>query len=112
MTVWERTILVPMGLLVAAALGGCGTTHPAAQVPSSLRCELPAGSACPVPQPLKAGLTYRELVEAHLADRQQLQRCAAQQEELRRLVAACNARIDAHNAELVRAAGHRAGARP
>jgi hypothetical protein len=45
-----------------------------------------------MPQPLKPGLTYRELVEAHLADRQQLQRCVAQHEDLRRLVAACNAR--------------------
>ena len=93
-----------LALLVAAGLGGCGTTHYVAQVPLSLKCEVPAAmtTACPTPQPLKAGLTYRELVEAHLTDRQQLQRCAAQQEDLRRLVTACNARIDAHNAELAR----------
>jgi hypothetical protein len=29
-------------LLAASGLGGCGTTHPTAPVPSSFRCELPA----------------------------------------------------------------------
>lgn len=86
-----------LGLLAGAGLGGCGTTHYVAQVPPSLKCEVPASmtAACPTPQPLKAGLTYRELLEAHLADRQQLQRCAAQHEELRRVIAACQARVDA-----------------
>lgn len=97
---------------IAAAVGtvvltGCATTHPVAQVPPSLKCEPQAAlmAPCPAPTPLKAGLTYREVLDAHLADRQQLQRCAAQQEDLRRAVQTCNARIDAHNAELAKAAG-------
>jgi len=89
--------------LAVVALAGCAT-HPAAQVPASLRCEPPAAllTPCAAPVALKAGLTYREMLDAHLADRQQLQRCAAQQDELRRAVGQCNARIDAHNAALAR----------
>jgi hypothetical protein len=92
-----RAALSPLLLLTALALGGCASRPPVPPAPVALKCVLPAGadSACPTPQPLKAGLTYRELLEAHLADRQQLQRCAAQHEELRRVVAACSARIDA-----------------
>lgn len=91
----------------ALALTGCATTQYTAQVPPSLKCEPapPLMASCPAPTPLKAGLTYREVLDAHLADRQQLQRCAAQQEELRRAVQACNARIDAHNAELAKVVG-------
>jgi hypothetical protein len=91
-------IFVPLAVV---ALAGCATS-PAAQVPAALRCEPGAAlmAPCAAPVALKAGLTYREMLEAHLADRQQLQRCAAQQDELRRAVGHCNARIDAHNAEL------------
>lgn len=92
-----RAALSPLLLSTALALGGCASRPPGPPAPVALKCVLPAGvdSACPTPQPLKAGLTYRELLEVHLADRQQLQRCAAQHEELRRVVAACGARIDA-----------------
>lgn len=93
----------PLMGLMAAVLSGCATQH-VAQVPPSLKCE-PAAllmAPCPAPTPLKTGLTYRELLDAHLADRQQLQRCATQQDDLRRAVNTCNARIDAHNAELAR----------
>jgi hypothetical protein len=91
-------------LLAVVALTGCAT-HPVAQVPASLKCEPAAAllAPCAVPVALKAGLTYREMLDAHLADRQQLQRCAAQQDDLRRSVNTCNARIDAHNAELLKA---------
>ena len=93
-------------VLAAAAvtvLTGCATQY-VAQVPPSLKCEpsAPLMAPCPAPAALKAGLTYRELLEAHLADRQQLQRCAAQQDDLRRAINTCNARIEAHNAELVK----------
>lgn len=92
--------------LLAAVSSGCATQY-VAQVPPSLRCEPPAAlmAACPAPAALRSGLTYRELLEAHLADRQQLQRCALQQDDLRRAILACNARIEAHNAELARSAG-------
>lgn len=100
-----RFVVVGMFPLVAVALTGCAT-HPAAQVPASLKCEPSAAllAPCAAPVALKAGLTYREMLDAHLADRQQLQRCATQQDELRRAVNACNARIDAYNAELTKAA--------
>lgn len=92
--------------VMVAALSGCATQY-VAQVPPSLKCE-PAAvlmAPCPAPTPLKAGLTYRELLEAHLADRQQLQRCAQQQDDLRRALNTCNARIEAHNAELAKLPG-------
>ncbi|MDZ7855225.1 hypothetical protein [Sphaerotilus sp.] len=96
------------GLLVTAPLllTACATQY-VAQVPPSLKCEPPAVlmAPCPAPAALKSGLTYRELLEVHLADRQQLQRCAAQQDDLRRTINTCNARIEAHNAELAKAAG-------
>ena len=84
-------------LLAALGLGGCASSPSVPPAPVAPKCVLQTGvdSACPTPQPLKAGLTYRELLEAHLADRQQLQRCAAQHEELRRVIAACQARVDA-----------------
>jgi hypothetical protein len=94
--------LVPLAV-AAVALSGCATQY-VAQVPPSLKCE-PAAvlmAACPAPTPLKTGLTYRELLEAHLSDRQQLQRCAVQLDDLRRAVNTCNARIEAHNAELAK----------
>lgn len=92
-----------LALMAAFALTGCATQY-VAQVPPSLKCEPPVAlmAPCPAPAALKAGLTYRELLEAHLADRQQLQRCAAQQDDLRRAINTCNARIEAHNAELVK----------
>jgi hypothetical protein len=88
----------------AAALSGCTTPQYVAQVPPSLKCEPAAAlmASCPTPTPLKTGLTYRELLDAHLADRQQLQRCAVQVDDLRRAVNTCNARIEAHNAELAK----------
>lgn len=96
------------GLLVTASvlLTACATQY-VAQVPPSLKCEPPAAlmAPCPAPAALKSGVTYRELLEAHLADRQQLLRCAAQQDDLRRAINTCNARIEAHNAELSKAAG-------
>ena len=100
-----KTTNTRTGLLLGAAglLAGCATPH-MAQVPASLKCEpaAPLMAPCPTPAALKSGLTYRELLEAHLADRQQLQRCAAQQDDLRRAINTCNARIEAHNAELAR----------
>jgi len=95
-----RRVVSILVLLAAVALAGCAT--PAAQGPGARRCEPAAAlmAPCAAPVALKAGLTYREMLEVHLADRQQLQRCAAQQDELRRAVAHCNARIDAHDAEL------------
>jgi hypothetical protein len=93
------------GLLVMAPmlLTACATQY-VAQVPPSLKCEPPAAllAPCPTPAALKSGLTYRELLEAHLADRQQLQRCAAQHDDLRRVLNTCNARIEAHNTELAK----------
>jgi len=85
-----------LSLSVVLLAAGCASGPAVPTPPVALKCALPTGadSACPAPQPLKAGLTYRELLEAHLEDRQQLQRCAAQHEELRRIVAVCNARID------------------
>ena len=91
-----RFVTPALPVLLAALLAGCATRPATPTPPVTLRCVVPPGadSACPTPQPLKPGLTYRELLEAHLADRQQLQRCALQHEEMRRIVAACNARID------------------
>lgn len=91
----------PAALVAVLTLTGCATQY-VAQVPPSLKCEPAAAlmAPCPAPAALKAGLTYRELLEAHLADRQQLQRCAAQQDDLRRAINTCNARIEAHNVEL------------
>ncbi|WP_338414547.1 hypothetical protein [uncultured Sphaerotilus sp.] len=102
-----RVLFFPLAAM-ALSLTGCAS-HPAAQVPASLRCEPPAAllAPCAAPVALKPGLTYREMLDAHLADRQQLQRCAAQQDELRRALNSCNARIDAHNAELVKAAARK-----
>ena len=105
MACFSRDARVPLMSLagVAALLSGCATQY-VAQVPPSLKCEPAAAlmAPCPAPTPLKAGLTYRELLEAHLADRQQLQRCAVQLDDLRRTVNTCNARIEAHNAELAK----------
>lgn len=103
-TMTRTVLLVTASLLLTA----CATQY-VAQVPPSLKCEPPAAllAPCPAPAALKSGLTYRELLEAHLADRQQLQRCAAQQDDLRRTINTCNARIEAHNAELAKLAARK-----
>ena len=80
----SRFLVVGMFPLAAGGLTGCAT-HPAAQVPASLKCEPTAAllAPCAAPVALKAGLTYREMLDAHLADRQQLQRCAARSSDSR-----------------------------
>jgi hypothetical protein len=104
MTMTTKRFSMTVAAAGLAVLTGCAATQYVAQVPPSLKCEPSASlmAPCPAPTPLKAGLTYREVLDAHLADRQQLQRCAVQQEDLRRAVQTCNARIDAHNAELAK----------
>jgi hypothetical protein len=99
-----RACFISCFALAAVALTGCAT-HPFAQVPSSLKCEPSAAllSPCAAPVALKDGLTYREMLDAHLVDREHLQRCAAQQDELRRALNTCNARLDAYNTELSKA---------
>lgn len=105
MKTMTRTVLLVTASLMLTA---CATQY-VAQVPPSLKCEPPAAllAPCPAPAALKSGLTYRELLEAHLADRQQLQRCATQQDDLRRAINSCNARIEAHNAELAKLAARK-----
>lgn len=105
-TMTRTGLRVTAPLLAPLLLTACATQY-VAQVPPSLKCEPPAVlmAPCPAPAALKSGLTYRELLEAHLADRQQLQRCAAQQDDLRRTINTCNARIEAHNAELAKTTG-------
>lgn len=72
---------------LALVLAGCAGTAP----PGRAACEAPAAAMAPCADvvPLRPGLTYREVLDAHAQDRQRLQRCAAQHEELRRTLAAC-----------------------
>lgn len=75
----------------AAGMGGVPGAE-GEKTAQGARCEPEPSlmTPCPAPVALKPGMTYKELLEAHLSDRQQLQRCAARHDELRKAILACH----------------------
>lgn len=90
----------PLAAAALVWLGGC--THYVPMVLPTLKCPIPPSLAqsCAKPQTLADGLSFADLVRGYQIDRQALQACAVQHEDLRAAVEACNAQIDQYNASL------------
>jgi hypothetical protein len=86
-------------LLLATALVGCARVPVVKPAPV---CK-PAPrlmQECKAPVLLAEGLTYSELLQKYLEDRQQFVLCAKQQKELRDTVQTCGDLVDDYNRKL------------
>lgn len=95
----------------ALLLAACAHEVQVVVVDPAKPCEPSAAllQACAVPTPLAEGLSFRDLVVGYQADRQSLARCALQQADLAKAVAACNDEIAKHNERLLKAQAQASG---
>jgi hypothetical protein len=89
-------------ILLPALLAGCAHEVQVVTVDPAKKCEAAPTllQACETAPPIAADVTYGQLLDGYLADRQRLRRCAAQRDDLAKALETCNAAIDRHNAEL------------
>ena len=88
--------------LAAAATAACTTTVAVPVVKEAQQCEPAAAmlAACSEPAPIKAGVTFGEMMELSRQDREALRACALKHKSLADAMADCKARIDNYNAEI------------
>ena len=87
---------------VLALLAGCASEVQVVTVDPAKKCQ-PAATLlqpCEEAQPLAPDISYGQLLDNYLADRQRLRRCATQRDDLAKSIEICNTAIDKHNAEL------------
>lgn len=89
-------------VLAAGVICLSGCTHYVPMVLPTLKCPIPPSLAqsCAKPQSLADGLSFADLVRGYQVDRQSLQACAVQHDDLLAAVEACNSQIDQYNAAL------------
>jgi hypothetical protein len=83
-------------ILLVSTLTGC--VHRVPVIVPAPKCQPDlAMQACAPPVTIQEGSTYSALLADYQTDRQSLQRCALDQEYLRKAIATCNSIIDEHN---------------
>ena len=92
---------MPAALVLAVALAGCGTTV-VPVVTKAEKCDVPPAlrQDCDAPVLLATDITYGQLLDSYLGDRQRLRRCVEQRDALQAALDRCNGAIDAFNAKL------------
>jgi hypothetical protein len=83
---------------LCVALAGCATPLPPVVKPS-LKCEIPPAMLQPCSQPIKIGeaVTYSQIIDIVMQDRENLRLCAQRQESLAGAAGVCKSAIDEYN---------------
>jgi hypothetical protein len=95
---------------LCVALFGCAAPLPPV-VKESLKCEIPAAMLehCAQPIKIQEGVTYKEIIEIMLQDRDNLRGCALRQENLAAATALCQAEVAKYNKDVEETNARNAG---
>jgi len=91
-------LVVKILLVVCMAVSGCAARLPPF-VTESLNCNISSDMLTPCTQPIKIqdGVTYAQIIDIVLEDRENLRKCAQRQESLAGAAMACKQATDTHN---------------
>ncbi len=97
-----RTIGRLLACLAAAVAGACAAPVAVPVVKEAQRCEPAAAmlAACSEPAPIKAGVTFGEMMDLSRQDREALRACALRHKSLAESIADCKVRIENYNTEI------------
>jgi hypothetical protein len=92
------------------ALCGCAAPLPPVVKPS-LTCEIPAAmlEQCTQPVRIQEGVTYKEIIDIMLQDRDNLRGCAQRQASLAGAATLCQAAVAKYNQEVAESNARNAG---
>jgi hypothetical protein len=90
-------------LLCIIGVGLCGCAAPLPPVvKESLKCEIPAAmlERCAEPTQIQEGVTFKEIIQIMLQDRDNLRNCAQRQESLAGAATLCQTEVAKYNQEV------------
>jgi hypothetical protein len=107
MSATAMRVLLPV---LSITLSGCAPAI-VPVVKQSLKCELPADMLQPCTQPdrIRDGVTYKDIIEIMVQDRDNLRRCAQRQESLAGAAALCQAEVAKYNKDVEETNARNAG---